>query len=626
MSYRDKVCYPKKHYAFRPEMLVLVKPHDLYKWLAFKAYGTEVPGPNDNPTFGRSSSLMYYKKAISYYMPHRLIHWNFETQSGNPTKSIDVNDLIKAVIRKETRQLGKKSQARRPFEKEEFIQVVSVCSQFRDTHIKYGIPALFKFAFHLIARLDDSCEFKKSNLKASSRYPDTLVARLRWSKNVHDERDAPEQIVIGSMDPDYCILLGLGLHLESAILEGDQSNFLFHLGRATPKLANGFVSGSLRQKVLQHSNFLKQHEGELGSHSVRKHASTHARRNGASKDDVDFRGRWKKNARQQDKYTDVDLPFPDGKTAVALCIGGACKYVCKHGVLVTDDWIRTHIVPNITQHFAPQIALVLGRAVLWAAFNPQTSDYVPTIIRQRIQTFYTAFVRGSLPEEENPIRKVQLVASELEGVLFLDELVGETENEGVEGQNRNDGLEQRGMHRNAAVALLAGQHEIRREMGQLRSEVEVMGVNQTHSLAIVSQNVKRLARQPGRIMNQGQNQQPAGATNDGSLEAGQAMALNARLSKNPRSLYLLWEEYTDGISGLKAARLFTSAERGRSKHTYSKRRHVWNKISEMIRAGFSADVAIDKIYKAYGESLPVSRIILTMVKDHKNGGHPQLRI
>ena len=49
-------------------------------------------------------------------------------------------------------------------------------------------------------------------------------------------------------------------------------------------------------------------------------------------------------------------------------------------------------------------------------------------------------------------------------------------------------------------------------------------------------------------------------------------------------------------------------------------------ISGMTRAGYTADVAIDKIYKMYGESLSVTKILLAMIEDRKNGGHPQLRI
>jgi hypothetical protein len=149
-------------------------------------------------------------------------------------------------------------------------------------------------------------------------------------------------------------------------------------------------------------------------------------------------------------------------------------------------------------------------------------------------------------------------------VLFLDELVRETDNEGVEQGSNENVIRQRGMNRNATVALLAGQHEMRRDFGQLRSEFDVMGVNHTRSLEIVNKNVNRLARRPGlQFRNQGQNQQQTTAANDdGAHEAGETMALNARLSRNPKTLYLLWEEYTVGFKGFKAARLFTMVERG----------------------------------------------------------------
>jgi hypothetical protein len=70
MSYHDKVAYPKKHHPFLVEVLVKVTPTDIIKWMAFKANRKKDPGPNDNPTFGRSTSLVYYKKAISYFMLH----------------------------------------------------------------------------------------------------------------------------------------------------------------------------------------------------------------------------------------------------------------------------------------------------------------------------------------------------------------------------------------------------------------------------------------------------------------------------------------------------------------------------------------------------------------------------
>ena len=41
--------------------------------------------------------------------------------------------------------------------------------------------------------------------------------------------------------------------------------------------------------------------------------------------------------------------------------------------------------------------------------------------------------------------------------------------------------------------------------------------------------------------------------------------VNATLCKNPRSLFILWDEYNKGIAGRKPARTFTSSERGQKK-------------------------------------------------------------
>ena len=68
--------------------------------------------------------------------------------------------------------------------------------------------------------------------------------------------------------------------------------------------------------------------GKLGSHSIRKFASTHVHRSGINKDDKDIRGRWKLAKRVSDVYDDVELPFPDAKVADKLCIGGPCYYLC----------------------------------------------------------------------------------------------------------------------------------------------------------------------------------------------------------------------------------------------------------------------------------------------------------
>ena len=152
MGYRDGKEYTSPH-PFPNSELMKITPQEVARWFAMKAYGKPNPTPEDHPTVGRSSSLEFYKKAISYFMPNRLMGWNYQVGWGNPTRSNDVNQLIAAVKKKEASGLGKESQARRDFDKEEFDQVMLHLASQSDIDLKLGIPCLFKFAYHLIARL-----------------------------------------------------------------------------------------------------------------------------------------------------------------------------------------------------------------------------------------------------------------------------------------------------------------------------------------------------------------------------------------------------------------------------------------------------------------------------------------
>jgi hypothetical protein len=116
--------------------------------------------------------------------------------------------------------------------------------------------------------------------------------------------------------------------------------------------------------------------GPVGTHSIRKYASTHARKNGCSKDEKDIHGRWMKGKRISDVYDDIELLFPDAKVAGKLCIGEPCKYVIRDGSGVTDAFLLQHVVPNIQKRFSADVALVLAKPLLWMIF-PDGSTYLP---------------------------------------------------------------------------------------------------------------------------------------------------------------------------------------------------------------------------------------------------------
>ena len=172
----------------------------------------------------------------------------------------------------------------------------------------------------------------------------------------------------------------------------------------------------------------------------------------------------------------------------------------------------------------------------------------------------------------------------------------------------------------------------------------------------INSNVQRIALQPARRIGRGNPNPPiqqspiqqgvnvvnnAVATLGAQQErqAAQALAMPqilmaqepiiqappAQLSK-VANLYELWQEYEFGIGGNKGAKYFTSYERGKVKHKYTRRKVIWDCIQRQINRGLQYNVAIDRIYQVYGQEKSVTKIINEMRKDKKEGSlHVSLR-
>ena len=72
----------------------------------------------------RVNTLYYWKKCFSHHM---LIHnsgWDEVNGRGNPTKSMKVNQFIKDLVNVECHERGVSSQARRPIEFNEFLNIL----------------------------------------------------------------------------------------------------------------------------------------------------------------------------------------------------------------------------------------------------------------------------------------------------------------------------------------------------------------------------------------------------------------------------------------------------------------------------------------------------------------------
>ena len=240
-------------------------------------------------------------------MPNKIKKWNLQSNSRNPTKSIVVNELIKRVKKHEVKREGKASSARRAMELPEFLEIVKRCRKLPENHFgRHTGAEYFLFQFYMIVRLDDVEPFKCEDLTANMEYPYTLKSKMRWSRNILEERESPDQIIIGSVDPNYCVILALSLHLVHSTLEINQQD-------GTPLLLS--ISKrrirALFEEITTKPDFLlTQTLHPIGTHSICKLPATYARRNGCSNDDVDATGIWKSNKRIIDTYIDCLIPFP----------------------------------------------------------------------------------------------------------------------------------------------------------------------------------------------------------------------------------------------------------------------------------------------------------------------------
>mmetsp|Transcript_3052 Transcript_3052/g.6699 ORF Transcript_3052/g.6699 Transcript_3052/m.6699 type:complete len:458 (+) Transcript_3052:253-1626(+) len=87
--------YPKDH-EFSEDELSAITPTDICKWMNAKAFSTPNPSPDAKLTGSGSSSLDFFKKALSFYMPLK-DNWDVEQRRGNPTRSQQVKELLHRV-------------------------------------------------------------------------------------------------------------------------------------------------------------------------------------------------------------------------------------------------------------------------------------------------------------------------------------------------------------------------------------------------------------------------------------------------------------------------------------------------------------------------------------------------
>jgi len=409
-------------------------------------YGKEEIGPNDRPTLWRVDTIAFAKKAVSFYMPHHG-EWNSSTSHGNPTRDKSILRFIQVVKKHQVRKQGRASRVKRDMTLSEFKRAIELLEAGSYRNIRW--TSCLRLQFNLIGRGDDVHEMETTNLKRHPQFDFALQTKLNWSKNVNDERDCPPQIMLGSMNPLFCVLLDLAIYLEVKFSRDGSlhSKYLFtdEVDEKAPKRCLAAYSRAVKKQVFDNPAFLelsRQTAGGLGVHSIRKFPASWIKMIGGTQDEIDVRGRWKGKSgnRVSTRYINPEQQYTDAKMAGLLCMDGPVKYEFKPGAGVGRAFFIEFVCPAINRYF-PDTSLmadVLGPPLLWACFEPTLEYRIPEWIRTRVRDGYASCRPQDFPEDVNPIKKSLLVIFRVGDQVCIERCVPEDDH-GQEEQQQHEG-------------------------------------------------------------------------------------------------------------------------------------------------------------------------------------------
>lgn len=177
------------------------------------------------------------------------------------------------------------------------------------------------------------------------------------------------------------------------------------------------------------------------------------------------------------------------------------------------------------------------------------------------------------------------------------------------------------------AALLAHNQALRERLEELYTMFRNSNEVQVQRMLVLQRGVSRIGNRPAQI-NRGfavrAGRGNVAVTDDDDDEyprlTARTLAYESTLSKCPRDLYQLWEEYAFGIEGRKAARKFTRQERGLNRYKYHRRKVVWDRIEALCRQGETYHTAADALYEIYGRNTSVTDIINRMRREKSGIG------
>jgi hypothetical protein len=231
MSFIDNKQYTKTS-NFTKANLMLLQPKHVLAFLTHKAFGKTRREPDDKPEYARSNHIKNMKMKLSHFMPSGApwVDLPDGTGHGNPTRHKSINKLIGDIIQYEIRGEGAEGKDVRDMTMLEVEKELELFRRNEDPTCRYRNPLIGIYQYQFITRCDDVCNFKVDDPKGNAQFECALSQSVKWSKNVKDSRNCPDQLLLGAGNHNHCIFLALALWLEYFLRNHPDATYLMSPG------------------------------------------------------------------------------------------------------------------------------------------------------------------------------------------------------------------------------------------------------------------------------------------------------------------------------------------------------------------------------------------------------------
>ena len=229
-----------------------------------------------------------------------------------------------------------------------------------------------------------------------------------------------------------------------------------------------------------------------------------------------------------------------------LAIGGVIKYELRAGARVSDTFVLQHVCPHSTRLLHEKVCLVLVKALLWAIFGEFSANLDSSYVANVKRAFLV--LNPNWADGTNPVKKVHLQVAGHGGTLYITELLTDEE----EGE-ASDEIPARVIRNTRDVevrSFISQLCHVQRQTTGVSNELCDFKNFTNDLLRKMNLTMQRLSQAPIMSPRVRHTRGTSEETSEITVQATQQTSVaRATLSKCPRTLYVLWQEYEFGLAG-----------------------------------------------------------------------------